>query len=94
MILDFECSNLIYDRHNKKGGGTKYNSITYCRGLKGFYMDNLKTLFYTILTLAGIKLPWENDYDMNKKLKYDEIRVNYKHQITQKPNVQTCYRTS
>lgn len=51
-------------------------------GIKEYYMDDLKSLYYVMMNLLGIKLPWQDGKleELPKlRLAFDEIRVCNKH---------------
>lgn len=61
------------------GGTEKYLSIAALCGLNRYYMDDLKTLYYTLLRLDHIEMPWHNLTDFGEiakqKLNRTLVRV-------------------
>lgn len=85
FYLDYDCADLIYDRHFKRGGNRWYISLSYLLGLKGYYMDDLKSLYYILIYLAGVKLPWKRVNELagiRFKRKFNDVRVSNNNDIS------------
>lgn len=57
-VSDFNEAELIGVRHESYGKAYKYLSINGHNGKERFPADDFESLFYTILELAGVELPW------------------------------------
>lgn len=85
LYLDFNIADWIHERNYPDGGNRRYSSVTYyIEDLKGFYMDDLRSLFYVMLELAGIPLPWKDIKDLwdVAELKINFLRVRVSYQIS------------
>lgn len=87
IILDYDLSSKMSNGHRRFFGTLYYCSLSCMFQLNRFWMDDLKSLVYTIIELAGVQLPWTSPWkgllNINKgpnfvwdqKLDFDAVRV-------------------